>query len=223
MPTHHNACGCSSCQRETVTKKEKELNISISENSRREFLKKASGMGLALGVGAGLISPLAASALNNEDAALLSQEMANSQSVKTGKASRLTLLHTADIHSQLLIHDEFFIENGKPVYKKRGGFATLKTMVNELRKENPENTLVIDGGDCFQGGGVAALTEGRAIVPLMNNIGYDLMLPGNWEVVYKKKKMLYDMGHANAAKICANMWHKTNDADNGEFTIRENR
>ena len=46
------------------------------------------------------------------------------------------------------------------------------------------------------------------------------MLPGNWEVVYKKKKMLYDMGHANAAKICANMWHKTNDADNGELVYQ---
>jgi 2',3'-cyclic-nucleotide 2'-phosphodiesterase (5'-nucleotidase family) len=49
----------------------------------------------------------------------------------------------------------------------------------------------------------------------MNAFNYDLILPGNWEVVYKKKKMLYDMGHSNAAKICANMWHKTNDADNG--------
>ena len=73
----------------------------------------------------------------------------------------LTLLHTADIHSQLDIHDEFFIENEKPVYKKRGGFATLKTMINELRNKNPLNTLVIDGGDCFQGSGIAALTEGR--------------------------------------------------------------
>ncbi len=25
------------------------------------------------------------------------------------------------------------------------------------------------------------------------------------------------MGHTNAAKICANMWHKTNDSDNGEL------
>lgn len=217
MPIHHNTCGCSSCQEETVTKNEKELNISVSENSRREFLKKASGMGLALGAGAGLISPLAASALNNEDAAGLSWEMANSQSVKSGKASRLTLLHTADIHSQLLIHDEFFIANGKPVYKKRGGFATLKTMVNELRKQNPENTLVIDGGDCFQGGGVAALTEGRAIVPLMNNIGYDLMLPGNWEVVYGKEMMMQDMFAYRGPKVCANMFHKTNDAFNGDL------
>ncbi|MFM7054001.1 MAG: bifunctional metallophosphatase/5'-nucleotidase, partial [Bacteroidota bacterium] len=38
---------------------------------------------------------------------------------------------------------------------------------------------------------------------------YDLILPGNWEVVYKKKKMLYDMGHSNAAKICANMFHQS--------------
>jgi S-sulfosulfanyl-L-cysteine sulfohydrolase len=217
MSAHYSTCVCSSCQSDAISKKEKELHILISENSRREFLRKASGMGLALGVGAGLISPLAASALNNEDAAGLSKEMENSQSVKAGKANRLTLLHTADIHSQLLIHDEFFIEHGKPVYKKRGGFATLKTMVNELRKENPENTLVIDGGDCFQGGGVAALTEGKAIVPLMNNIGYDLMLPGNWEVVYGKEMMMKDMFAYHGPKVCANMFHKTNDAYNGDL------
>lgn len=214
---HNTACGCSSCQSESITRKEKELHISVSENSRREFLKKASGMGLALGAGAGLISPLAASALNNEDAGGLSKEMTNSLAVKAGKANRLTLLHTADIHSQLLTHDEFFIENGKPVYKKRGGFATLKTMLNALRKQNPENTLLLDGGDCFQGAGVASLTEGRAIVPLMNNIGYDLMLPGNWEVVYGKEMMMKDMFAYHGPKVCANMFHKTKDEFNGEL------
>ncbi len=217
MSIHHTKCGCSSCQDETITRKEKELHISVSENSRREFLRKATGLGLALGAGAGLISPLAATALNNEDTVGLSKEMSGASAVKTGKASRLTLLHTADIHSQLLIHDEFFIENGKPVYKKRGGFATLKTMINELRKQNPESTLVIDGGDCFQGGGVAALTEGKAIVPLMNNIGYDLMLPGNWEVVYGKEMMMKDMFAYHGPKVCANMFHKTNDSFNGDL------
>ncbi len=217
MLNHQAACGCSSCQHEAISKQEKELHISVSENSRREFLKKASGMGLALGVGAGLISPLAASALNQDEVVGLSKEMANSSAVKTGKVQQLTLLHTADIHSQLLTHDEFFIENGKPVYKKRGGYATLKTMINELRNQNPENTLLIDGGDCFQGGGVAAMTEGKAIVPLMNNIGYDLMLPGNWEVVYGKEMMMKDMFAYHGPKVCANMFHKTNDAFNGEL------
>lgn len=217
MDNHKKTCSCSSCIDKAITRQELDLHISVSENSRREFLKKATGMGMVLGAGAGLISPLAASAFNNEDSPGLSKEMAKSSAVKSGKANRITLLQTADIHSQLLTHDEFFIEQGKPVYKKRGGYATLKTMINELRNENPTNTLVLDGGDCFQGGGVAALTEGKAIVPLMNNIGYDLMLPGNWEVVYGKEIMMQDMFAYNGPKVCANMFHKTNDGVIGDL------
>ncbi|MBK7650691.1 MAG: bifunctional metallophosphatase/5'-nucleotidase [Flammeovirgaceae bacterium] len=217
MDNHKKTCSCSSCIDKAITRQELDLHISVSENSRREFLKKATGMGMVLGAGAGLISPLAASAFNNEDSLGLSKEMAKSSAVKSGKANRITLLQTADIHSQLLTHDEFFIEQGKPVYKKRGGYATLKTMINELRNENPTNTLVLDGGDCFQGGGVAALTEGKAIVPLMNNIGYDLMLPGNWEVVYGKEIMMQDMFAYNGPKVCANMFHKTNDGVIGDL------
>lgn len=217
MENHIESCACHSCHKERVTEKEKEFHVSISESSRRDFLKKAGSLGLALGVGGGLVSPLAASALNEADASLKSREMQGNGAVKSGKATMVSLLQTADIHAQLLIHDEFFIENGKPVYKKRGGYATLKSMINSLRSQNPENTFLIDGGDCFQGGGVAALSEGRAIVPLMNNIGYDLMLPGNWEVVYGKEMMMKDMFGYDAPKVCANMFHQTNDQLNGDL------
>jgi 2',3'-cyclic-nucleotide 2'-phosphodiesterase (5'-nucleotidase family) len=213
----HENCSCSACSHQQVSQKEKELHIQISENSRREFLKNAGKIGLSLGIGGGLVSPLAASALNTEDAAYKAASLSANKAVKNGKAQMLTLLHTADIHSQLNIHDEFFIENGNPVYKKRGGFASLKTMINELRKKNPANTLVIDGGDCFQGAGIAALTEGKAIIPLMNNIGYDIMLPGNWEVVYGKEMMMKDMFAYNGVKVCANMYHNTKDDLNGEL------
>ena len=145
------------------------------------------------------------------------KEWSASAVLNQGKAKRITILNTADIHAQLYIHDEFFWENGKEVYKKRGGFATLKTMINTLRLANPGNTLVIDGGDCFQGGGVAALSEGQAIVPLINNIGYDLMLPGNWEVVYGKEMMQKDLGGYDAQKICANMFHDTKDEFNKDL------
>jgi S-sulfosulfanyl-L-cysteine sulfohydrolase len=217
MTDHLSHCSCHASHDEHVSQKEKELHVQVSENSRREFLKKATGFGLALGVGGGLISPLSASTLSNQEGDLKSKEMVGNQAVKQGKASIVSLLHTADIHAQLLTHDEFFIENDKPVYKKRGGYATLKTMINHLRSQNPGNTLLIDGGDCFQGGGVAALSEGRAIVPLMNNIGYDLMLPGNWEVVYGKEMMMKDMFAYNCPKVCANMFHQTEDAFNGDL------
>lgn len=210
-------CRCNDCIHQHITEKEKELHIQVSENSRREFLKKAGKLGLGLGIGGGLISPVAASALYSDDAAYLLAGIAGNKAIANGKAELLTLLHTADIHSQLNIHDEFFMEGGKPVYKKRGGFATLKTMINELRKRNPSNTLVIDGGDCFQGAGIAALTEGQAIIPLINNIGYDIMLPGNWEVVYGKKMMMQDMFAYDGVKVCANMFHDTKDELNGEL------
>jgi S-sulfosulfanyl-L-cysteine sulfohydrolase len=161
---------------------------------RRQVLRGLGAIGAGLGLGP--VVALAAAGGRREP-------LANSR----GNASRFTILHTADIHAQLHTHDEFFLENGRAVYRKRGGFAVLKTMIDALRAENPANTIVIDGGDCFQGGGVAALSEGRALVPLMNRIGYDLVLPGNWEVIYGKEPMLKNLGGYAAQKICANMFH----------------
>ena len=158
---------------------------------RRDFLKRSALAGLA----ATVQIPFTASATEKKS----DSDAAN--------ANRLTLLITADLHAQINTHDEFFWENNQAVYRKRGGLATLKTLIDRERTLNPTHTLLLDGGDYFHGHAVASLTEGEALIPILNEFNYDLILPGNWEVVYKKHKMLYDMGHANAAKICANMWH----------------
>ena len=145
---HSSICACTNCNSGRLTQKEKELHLEISSNSRREFLRTAGMLGLGMGVGGGLVTPMAAAASNTPESNLEEAGIYANKAVKNGKASVITLLHTADIHSQLSIHDEFFIENEKVVYKKRGGFATLKTMINKLRAKNPSGTLVIDGGDC---------------------------------------------------------------------------
>ncbi|MEY3946264.1 MAG: hypothetical protein RJB03_970, partial [Bacteroidota bacterium] len=215
---HLNNCTCQSCHAQSISQAEKDMHVQLSENSRRDFLKRSSRLGLGLGIGGGLIStPIAASALENNEASYKEASMSKNKAVIDGKATKLTLLHTADIHSQLLTHDEFFVENGKNVFKKRGGFATLKTMINALRNPNKSNTLLIDGGDCFQGSGVAAMSKGKAIVPLMNNMGYDIMLPGNWEVVYGKEMMMKDMFAYDGVKVCANMFHDTTDEMKGDL------
>jgi 2',3'-cyclic-nucleotide 2'-phosphodiesterase (5'-nucleotidase family) len=187
-------------------------NIELSSENRREFLKKSALLGLAT-----VLNPLSDVVASNP----VSDEINELNTISNLTNNQtITFLITTDIHSQINTHDEFFWENNQAVYKKRGGMAVLKTMIEAYRKKNPANTILYDGGDYFHGHAVASLTEGEALIPVFNQLGYDLMLPGNWEVVYKKKKMLYDMGHANAAKICANMWHKTNDADNGELVYQ---
>ena len=179
----------------------------MSQNNRRNFIKNAAVLGMGVPAAIGPVSAAFASDTGAE------HTNANAGTSKQA-SNQFSIFITTDLHAQIHTHDEFFWENEKPVYKKRGGLAVLKTMIDALRAQHPQNILY-DGGDYFHGHGVASMSEGEALIPLMNAFNYDLILPGNWEVVYKKKKMLYDMGHSNAAKICANMWHKTNDADNG--------
>jgi 2',3'-cyclic-nucleotide 2'-phosphodiesterase (5'-nucleotidase family) len=179
----------------------------MNQNNRRSFIKNAAVLGMGVPAAIGPVSAAFASDANAEHA--------NTNAGTSKQApNQFSIFITTDLHAQIHTHDEFFWENEKPVYKKRGGLAVLKTMIDALRTQHPQNILY-DGGDYFHGHGVASMSEGEALIPLMNAFNYDLILPGNWEVVYKKKKMLYDMGHSNAAKICANMWHKTKDADNG--------
>ena len=175
---------------------------------RRNFIKNAAVLGFGVPASLTTISKVHANTNNSMD------QETDSNEANTQAENEFSIFITTDLHAQIHTHDEFFWENEKAVYKKRGGLAVLKTMVDQLRANHPQNILY-DGGDYFHGHGVASLSEGEALIPLMNAFKYDLILPGNWEVVYKKKKMLYDMGHATAAKICANMWHKTNDAENG--------
>jgi sulfur-oxidizing protein SoxB len=177
----------------------------MSKTSRRDFIKSAALAGGALPLlGSTVLTPAA------------EQHDRASETIDTQPSSSFTILYTSDIHAQLFTHDEFFWENNQPVYRKRGGMAVLKTMIESFRKKNPANTILIDGGDYIHGSALASLSEGEALIPVINSFQYDVIVPGNWEVVYKKEKMLFDLGHTTAAKICANMWHKNQDGTRGE-------
>lgn len=173
--------------------------------TRRELLRAAGAAGLALG-----LSPVVTGCTEDGGAARTSME--KSRTVAEGKAKRITILQTTDIHGQLDTHDEFFWEGGKPVFRKAGGFARIKTLVEDVRKENPSGTFVIDTGDCFQGSGWVALSKGEVMPPLMQQMRYDLVLPGNWEVVYGKDQLLKVIGAYGAPVLCTNMFH---DEDGG--------
>lgn len=67
----------------------------------------------------------------------------------------------------------------------------------------------------FQGSQLSVETTGNAIQPILNAMGYNLFLPGNWEVVYYKEAMQKLLGGLKAPKICANMYHQSNDGNKG--------
>lgn len=121
----------------------------------------------------------------------------------------ITILHLADLHGYLNPHEELFVENGEIVFREAGGLAHIKALVDEVRMENPEGTLLIDGGDLIQGSGESVLSQGAIFPPLVNEMGFDLLMPGNWEVIYGKSRMLEVMRQYKANVIVANMYDES--------------
>ena len=117
---------------------------------RRSFIKNAAFLGFGVPASLTSISKAQANTNNKIDQATDSNE-ANTQA-----ENEFSIFITTDLHAQIHTHDEFFWENGKAVYKKRGGLAVLKTMLDQLRAIHPQNILY-DGGDYFHGHGVASL------------------------------------------------------------------
>lgn len=180
----------------------------MENNKRRDFIKS---LGL-LGIGSAIVSPLSA-------IADISEEAVTENVFEANKTSTISILQTTDVHCQIHSHDELFWENNKAVFRKTGGYAYMASMFNDLKKKNP-NTFVIDTGDMFQGSELSVKTTGKAFVPILNALNYDLYLPGNWEVIYGKKNMQTLMGALNAPKICANMYHDLGEGKKGELIFQ---
>ena len=75
-------------------------------------------------------------------------------------------------------------------YGKVGGFAHLSTLVKKLRSEVSDGrSLLLDGGDTWQGSGTSYWTRGQDMVGASNLLGVDIMT-GHWEFTYFAKEVL---------------------------------
>lgn len=98
---------------------------------------------------------------------------------------KITIAYFSDLHAQVEEHPElFWYDNGTEEMATAGGASRMAALLERIRKENPEGTLVFDGGDSIQGSGEAALTQGSVMIPILNQLKIDAAVPGNWEVVY---------------------------------------
>ena len=90
------------------------------------------------------------------------------------------------------------------------GYEKLAAYRAQLISEGYE-VLTVDLGDAIQGEVLGTLTQGSAIVDLMNATGYDYAIPGNHEYDYGVERFLeLEEKEADYTYLCSN-WVKTAD------------
>lgn len=137
---------------------------------------------------------------------------------KKDLADEVTVLFTHDLHSHL---DEFKTKDGTV-----GGFARIKTVLDEKRAQNPAS-FVFDAGDFAMGTLYQTIYETEAAeLTMLGRLGFDVTTFGNHEFDYRSEglaKMFYS-AIENAKNdptislprfVSANIdWEKNNSEDN---------
>lgn len=147
-------------------------------SSRRQFIKQISI------AGGGLVS--------------LQAIPFSSYALAKDEATKITILHTNDIHS----HIEPFPIND-PKYPGLGGAARRAALIQEIRAEE-KNVLLLDAGDVFQGTPYFNKYGGEIDFKLMSLMQYDAATIGNHDFDNGIEGFKNMLPHANFPFINAN-------------------
>jgi len=120
------------------------------------------------------------------------------QSFTSESTKKITILHTNDTHS----HIEPF-ESSHYKFANLGGVARRATLVEEIRKENP-NTLLLDAGDIFQGTPYFNFYGGELEFKLMSMLKYDVATIGNHDFDNSIDGLYAQLPHAKFDFVSAN-------------------
>ncbi len=86
----------------------------------------------------------------------------------------IVILHTNDIHCG--VDDNI-------------GYAGLELYKKEMQEETP-NVVLVDAGDAIQGAPIGTLSDGGYIIDIMNEMSFDIAVPGNHEYDYGMDRFL---------------------------------
>jgi sulfur-oxidizing protein SoxB len=149
--------------------------------------------------------------------------LTNAANLLASATEQIRIITTNDIHAYLKPIYYRYLDDIKPWGKvsregdyvnkakiegKIGGMAHVASMIKKLKAEKPGKNLLFDAGDTLHGGGITFFDKGVAMVKIMNAIGYDAMVPGNWEFFYKNDHFLDLIDKANFPVIAYNLTDK---------------
>src|SRR6478735_5494165 len=91
-------------------------------------------------------------------------------------------------------------------FGKLGGFAHMRTLVERLRSDaGPERSLLLDGGDLWQGTGLANTMQGGDMIEAANLLGIEAMT-GHWEFTYGEKALRDNLARFKGEFLAQNVF-----------------
>ena len=99
----------------------------------------------------------------------------------------------------------------------------VKAVADDMKARYGEkNVLTVSAGDVFSGGNaVAHLYNGETIPPIMDAAGYDILVPGNNDIIAGKDQLRVLAGMFDHTRmLCANLFEQATD-ENGEVLTDE--
>lgn len=90
-----------------------------------------------------------------------------------------------DSHGYLEPHYEHFWSSDHAEYRMTGGYSRIAKLMNEECRE--EQVLAFDCGDTLHGTYTPVKTRGRAMLPILNAMGFNAMT-AHWEFAYGPKE-----------------------------------
>ena len=112
----------------------------------------------------------------------------------------LVVFHTNDMHARILKGDD----NGSSI-----GLAEIAAAVKSVRAKNPA-TLWLDAGDTLHGMPRINVSKGENIIPLLNQSGMNVLVPGNHDFNYGFRQLVNLSKKLNFPVLSANTVYKSN-------------
>ena len=121
------------------------------------------------------------------------------------EAKEIVILYTNDVHCGIVDGLGY------------AGVARVKAAFEAAGKE----VILVDNGDATQGDVIGTLSKGEALVELMNEVGYDVAIPGNHEFDYGMDQFNKNVSLAKFQYICCNFLNDKGEAVLKPYTIIE--
>jgi sulfur-oxidizing protein SoxB len=91
-------------------------------------------------------------------------------------------------------------------YGRMGGFAHLKTLIDRLRSDaGAYNSVLLDGGDLWQGSGLANAMQAADMVEAGNLLGIEAMT-GHWEFTYGEETLRRNLDRFKGEFLAQNVF-----------------